>query len=341
MRGLLPALNNALHWLWTYGDIDKDGFIEYRTDAAQGLRNQGWKDSTDSIMHADGRRCEGPIALAEVQGYVYLAYTRLVPVMKALGENDRAAELERRAVSLKRGFNRRFWLSSVDRLAMAIDGDGEPADVMSSNAGQALWSGMLSRRRARSVRDALFGTDMFTGWGIRTLSSSSPNYYPLGYHVGTVWPHDNGIIALGLKRYGFEHEANELATALFEAACRFTGFRLPEAFGGQARSEFQPPVPYPVACRPQAWTAGTMLHLLQAMLGLYPDAARGRLYLVRPTLPYWLNKLDLVGLPIGDGLVDLHFESNKSGRTRVRFETRGEVSVEVTRNWRRWSVENP
>jgi glycogen debranching enzyme len=170
---------------------------------------------------------------------------------------------------------------------------------------------------------------MFTGWGIRTLSSDAFSYYPLGYHVGTVWPHDNGIIAQGLKRYGFDNEVNEIATALFDAAREFPSYRLPELFGGQSRSEYQPPVPYPVACRPQAWTAGALLHLLQAALGLHAEACSGRLWIVRPKLPHWLEELRLIGMPFAGGHVDLHFKA-KQGRTTVAVEKHGEIDVRVS-----------
>jgi glycogen debranching enzyme len=252
-----------------------------------------------------------------------------------MGDLDRAAELRALADRLRRRFNAVFWLRRLQRIPMALDGAKRPSEVMSSNAGQVLWSGIVSRDRARLVRDALFHNDMFSGWGIRTLASGTTNYYPLGYHVGTVWPHDNGIIALGLKRYGFVAEVNEIATALFDASREFPSYRLPELFGGQPRSEFQPPVPYPVACRPQAWTAGTMLALLQAILGLEADAPARRLRVVRPRLPHWLREVHLSNLPIGDAEVDLHFTAHRD-RTRVEFQTRGAVSVEVAKSWRRF-----
>ncbi|HWC29664.1 MAG TPA: amylo-alpha-1,6-glucosidase, partial [Dehalococcoidia bacterium] len=332
---LLPAINAALHWIRDHGDFDGDGFLEYFTDLPGGLRNQGWKDSDEGIMHSDGSLCEGPLALVEVQGYVYAAYSRLAPLFEAMGEEKRANELRRQATDLRRRFNRAFWLPDLSRLAMALDGKKRASEVMSSNAGQALWSGIVRPERASSVRTALFQNDMFNGWGIRTLSSDAVSYYPLGYHVGTIWPHDNGIIALGLKRYGYDDEVNEIATALFDAAREFPSYRLPELFGGQPRSEYQPPVPYPVACRPQAWTAGTQLHLLQAMLGLHPDAANKRLYVVRPKLPYWLRSIHIGGMQVGEARVDLHFYLQRD-RTSVAVETSGDVSVVQTSSWRRF-----
>jgi glycogen debranching enzyme len=218
---LMPAIEAALAWLRDYGDCDEDRFLEYVTDSPDGLRNQGWKDSVEGVMHSDGSLCEGPIALVEVQGYVYAACIRLAGVFKALGEEAQASDLRQHAATLRRRFNRAFWLPDLKRLAFCLDGKKRPSEVMSSNAGQALWSGIVSADKASFVRDALFQNDMFSGWGIRTLSSNAMSYYPLGYHLGTIWPHDNGIIALGLKRYGFDNEVNEIATALFDAARDF------------------------------------------------------------------------------------------------------------------------
>lgn len=334
LTSLRPAIEAALRWLRDYGDPDADGFIEYRTDSNDGLRNQGWKDSDEAIMHTDGSLCEGAIALPEVQGYVYAAYERLAPLIEALGDLTQAEKLRTEAARLRRRFNSRFWLRDAGHPAMALDGQKRPSQLMSSNAGQVLWSGLLNHQRAADVRAALFSNDMFTGWGIRTLSADASSYYPLGYHVGTVWPHDNGIIALGLKRYGFDDEVKEIATALFDAAREFPDYRLPELFGGHPRTEFGPPVPYPVACRPQAWTAGTWLHLLQAMLGLVPDAPHQRLFVVRPRLPFWLSDVYLTGIRIGRGRVDLHVHSSK-GRTRVEATCHGGVEVQVTSTWPR------
>ena len=332
LSGLLPAIEAALRWLQDYGDPDGHGFIEYRTDSPDGLRNQGWKDSGDAIMHADGSLSDGPIALAEVQGYVYAAYGRLAPLLEALGQVTQAQRLRSQAAQLRRRFNGKFWLTHRGFSAMALDGKKRPLEVMSSNAGQVLWSGMLGHKRASDVRAALLQNDMFSGWGIRTLSADASAYYPLGYHVGTVWPHDNGIIALGLKRYGFEGEVNEIATALFDATREFPSFRLPELFGGQPRTEYGSPVPYPVACRPQAWTAGTWLHLLQAILGIVPDAPGRRLFVVRPELPFWLHDVHIRGLALGEGRVDLHFYRSK-GRTKVATTSDGNVDVRMTSRW--------
>jgi glycogen debranching enzyme len=326
LQSLRPAIEAGLRWLRDYGDMKGDGFIRHRSDSLDGLRNQGWKDSIDGIVHADGSLLDGPIALAEVQGYAYAAFVRLAATFATLGEPKFAESLRERAEALKRRFNQAFWLPDKARVAMALDGGDRPSEVMSSNAGQVLWSGILERRRAEHVRNALFRNDMFTGWGLRTLSTDAASYYPLGYHVGSVWPHDNGIIANGLKRYGFRSEVNEIATALFDAARSFPLYRLPELFGGQPRAEYQPPVPYPVACRPQAWTAGAFLHLIQAMLGLHPDAPNGVLYLVRPLLPFWLRVLRIDRIPFANGSITLELRAGDH-RTSVKVETQGDVRV--------------
>jgi glycogen debranching enzyme len=332
MRDLLPSILSALGWVRRYGDLNGDGFIDYATDSPTGLRNQGWKDSEDAICHADGSLCDGPISLPEVQGYLYAAYKRLPALLRALREDSEADRITRDAARLRRDFARTFWDSESEMLAMARDGQGRLAKVMSSNAGQTLWSGILSRQLATKVKDALMDNDMFTGWGIRTLSRSAVAYNPVGYHVGTIWPHDNAIVVAGLKRHGFHDEVNELATALFDAACAFQSYRLPEVFGGQPRSPHQPPVPYPVACRPQAWAAGAMLHVLQAVLGLAADASEGKLYLVRPKLPYWMGEVHLSGLEVGRGSVDLNFRRER-GRTRVRVTEARDVEVVETSRW--------
>ena len=313
---------------WVRGNVSSSSarFLTYPTDSPAGLRNQGWKDSDEGIVHADGSLCQGPIALAEVQGYHYAALNRLAPVFEALGDHHAAEKLRREAADLRKRFNRHFWLPEMGMVALALDGGGRASEARTSNAGQVLWSRILTRDRAGRLRNALFQNDMFSGWGIRTLSSESPVFNPVGYHVGTVWPHDNAIIAHGLKLYGFHDEANEIATALLDAACAFPSNRLPELFGGQPRSPNQLPVPYPVACRPQAWTAGAMLHVLTALLGLEADAPNARLLISRPRLPYWLRSVYLKGLRVGGGSADISFIREKD-RTRARVESAASLHV--------------
>ncbi|HEX5140513.1 MAG TPA: glycogen debranching N-terminal domain-containing protein [Dehalococcoidia bacterium] len=328
IRELHGAITAAVRWILDFGRAGGGPYVRYRTDSSSGLRNQGWKDSADGIIHADGTVCEGPIALAEVQGYTYAAFKEMAPILRLLAEDELAAKLDAEAANLRDCFNADFWLEDEGYVALALDGDDRQARVMTSNAGQVLWSGILDSDRADRVRRRLFQNDMFSGWGIRTLSSRSIRYFPLGYHVGTVWPHDNGLIGLGLKRYGFSGEVTELLTALFDAAQRFADRRLPELFGGQPRGYYLPPVPYPVACRPQAWAAGSLLHLLTTTLGLRPDASRSSLHIHDPRLPHWLERLQLRGLRVGSSEVGLRFE-RRGETTSVHIDAPPDLEVAV------------
>jgi glycogen debranching enzyme len=332
LEQLRPNLLAAIAWLDTYGDLDRDGYIEYSKRSRLGLVNQGWKDSHDAIAHADGSLAEPPIALIEVQGYVYAAKRRLAPVLVKLGLSELADRLRREAGALRRRFQQDFWLDDLGFYALALDGRHQPCRTMASNVGHALWTGVVSRPRAGRVVERILANELFSGWGIRTVSQASPRYNPLGYHLGTVWPHDNAIAGFGFKMYGFEDELNELATGLFDAALSFPYFRLPELFGGHARASHQTPVPYPVACRPQAWAAGAFPMLLQAMLGLRADASHGVLEVVRPRLPYWLKTVELRGVRVGRGQVDLLFR-RRAQRTQVEvLETVG-VRVVPKSRW--------
>ena len=325
-------LRAALHWVKQYGDANVDGFVDYEKRSAKGLVNQGWKDSWDAIIHADGTLVEPPTALVEVQGYIYAGLRKLAPVFIALGDPETAQQLLREAAALRRRFNRHFWLPE-GFYALALDGQGRPAASTTSNPGHVLWTGIAYERYAKQVVDRLMRNDMFSGWGIRTLSTTSARFNPYGYHLGTVWPHDNSIIAMGFKRYGFEEELNEVATALFDAARAFPYYRLPELFGGAARSAHHAPVPYPVACRPQAWAAGAFPLITQAILGFCPDGPRNRLYIVRPMLPEWLEHVQVEGLRVGRGEADLYYE-RRGRRTRVHvLDVRGGLKVEVVRRW--------
>src|SRR3990172_7267748 len=277
LQQLRPNILAAVDWLYRHGDMDGDGYAEYQKRSARGLVNQGWKDSEDAIVHADGSLPEPPIALAEVQGYVYAAKRRLGPVLEALGLSDLAARRAQEARALRRRFQADFWLPDERFYALALDGRKQACAAIGSNVGHALSSGIVTRERAAGIVERMLANDLFSGWGIRTLSRSNPRYNPLGYHLGAVWPHDNAIAAFGFKMYGFEEEAEEVATALFDAAISFPYSRLPELFGGEARSAPRAPVPYPVACRPQGWAAGAFPMLLHAILGLKADAPTGAL----------------------------------------------------------------
>ncbi len=325
-------LRAGLHWLAKYGGLSEGGYLSYQRRSPRGLVNQGWKDSRDAICHEDGSLCEPPIALVEVQGYAHAAQRSLARVFAALGHPKLAASLEVQAKALARRFNRDFWLDA-GFYALALDGSGRRAASIASNAGHALFAGIANRAHAGKIVRRLMQPDMFSGWGIRTLSANSVRHNPLGYHMGTVWPHDNSIIAMGFKRYGYEDQLNELASALFDAARAFPYYRLPELFGGEERSVHQQPVPYPVACRPQAWAAGAIPLVTQAILGLCPDAAGKRLFIVRPRLPPWLQLVHVTGLRVGKSEVDLGY-IRRGNKTQVEIlDVRGDLRVERKRSW--------
>jgi glycogen debranching enzyme len=237
MSGLLPNLDAALRWIAEYGDVDGDGFVEYEKRSASGLVNQGWKDSDEAIMHVDGSIPEGPIALVEVQGYVYLAKVRIADVYDALGLADTAATLRKEAAELKTAFNDSFWMPGEGMYALALDGSNRQVRSITSNPGHCLFCGIVDREKAPAVADRLMAPDMFSGWGVRTLSSTSVAYNPMSYHNGSIWPHDNAILAAGLKRYGFSKATETIATALFEAAGTSREMRLPELLCGFNRRE--------------------------------------------------------------------------------------------------------
>jgi glycogen debranching enzyme len=330
MRELEPNLSAALKWIDTYGDVDRGGYVQYRKRSAKGLLNQGWKDSRNGIINSDGTLVKPPIALVEVQGYVYAAKLGMAEVFSALGQKGLARKLVEEAASLKDRFNNDFWLEEEAFYALALGADREPARSISSNPGQCLWTGIVSKERAPKVVEHLFSNEMFSGWGIRTLSSEGARYNPLSYHLGSVWPHDNAIIGMGLKRYGFEDELNELATALYDCCRSFDYYRLPELFCGVPRSAHSVPVRYPVACRPQAWAAGAFLMLMQAILGLRPKAMQNHLTVVRPRLPYWLEEVEVRGLRVGSGKADLVFE-RKGRRTKMSVVERQGMTISTVR----------
>jgi glycogen debranching enzyme len=307
VKTLWPNALRALEWIDRHGDLDGDGFVEYARSDEKGLANQGWKDSHDSIIHPDGTYARAPIALAEVQGYVYDAKRRLAELARLLGDEALATTLEAQAATLKQRFNEAFWLADEGYYAVALDGDKRPVRSKTSNPGHCLWSGLIAEDRVQAVIDTMLAPDMFNGWGIRTMSSQSPNYNPISYHNGTVWPHDVSLIVGGMARHGRFDGVETVLTGLFETSKHFEYQRLPELFCGfERQSRFAKPVPYPVACSPQAWAAGTPLHLVNAALGLAPDAANDKLH-VSPRLPAWLPDLQIKGLRVGKGTVDLAF----------------------------------
>jgi glycogen debranching enzyme len=320
----------ALHWMSTDGDQNHDGYIEYASTSERGLINQGWKDSGDAIVDSDGHLADPPIALVEVQGYAYQARTLIADLYERTGEAGRAKELRSEAAALREHFNRDFWMEKKNFYALALEKGDAQLGVISSNPGHALWAGIADDDKARAVVERLMQPDIYNGWGIRTLSHEEKRYNPVGYHLGTVWPHDNSIIAVGFRRYGFDTEAHRVLSGLVEAAMHFNGYRLPELFAGFARDEYGYPVRFPVACHPQAWAAGSIPYLIEAMLGLSPNAFEKRLNVVRPMLPEFVSHLELHDLAVGAARVSLRFERTPEDTTAVTvLDTEGELEVVV------------
>lgn len=317
----------CLEWIDTYGDLDGDGFQEYKTRSQNGIENQGWKDSGEGIVYGNGSQVKAPKALCELQGYVFDAWMRMAEVFEALGESDRVTELRTKAAKLQANFEEHFWCEDIGFYALALDPEKQPVRAIASNAGHCLWSGIINPERAARVVEKLFQPDMFSGWGIRTLSANNPAYNPYSYHLGSIWPHDNGIIALGLKRYGFANETARLARSIFGAASFFANYRLPEVYSGIENKPGAFPVPYIEANVPQAWAAGSVFHLLQAILGISADAPNKHLY-VNPCLPHWLPDLTLRRLQIGNACLDLRFwQENESTRWDASVVS-GEIDVQ-------------
>jgi glycogen debranching enzyme len=332
-RGLVdrfwPNALAALEWIDRWGDPDGDGFVEYGRRSSGGLYNQGWKDSGDAIRNRGGAEAAPPIALAEVQGYVFDAKTRMASLAELRGDAALAARLRAEASALREHFERAFWVEDQRFYAMALDGEKRHCDAIASNPGHCLWSGIVAQDRAAAVAERLLAPPMFSGWGLRTYASGQPGFNPIGYHTGTVWPHDTAIAAAGLKRYGLHEEANRLVGAIFEASQHFPDHRLPELFCGFDRASTSAPVPYPVACSPQAWAAGATFQFLQTMLGLSAHAERRELELVRPQLPTWLGRVTLTNVRVGDAAVDLLFHRWRGATSAEVLRKVGDVSVTI------------
>lgn len=303
LQSLLPHVDRAMEWIRDYGDRDGDGFVEYNRAGPHGLANQGWKDSWDAITFADASLAEPPIALCEVQGYVYNAYLGRGLLAAAAGNQDQAAEWGQRAAKLKEEFNRRFWLADKGYYALALDGNKRPVDACASNMGHCLWTGIVDDDKAGEVAARLMSPEMFTGWGIRTLSSDMGAYNPVSYHNGSVWPHDSTLAAAGLMRYGFVEEAQRVAAGLFDAAIRFGG-RLPELFCGFDRGEYDLPVPYPTSCSPQAWASASPIQLMRLLLRLDPCLPAGDLWL-DPVIPADFGSFRAENLLVGTSRLSL------------------------------------
>jgi glycogen debranching enzyme len=303
VRALLPHADRALEWVQRYGDRDGDGFVEYQRATDRGLQNQGWKDSWDGINFADGRLAEAPIALCEVQGYVYAAYLARAQLAREFGEEAPAEQWAARAADLKARFNERFWLPERGWYSVALDRDKTPVDACASNMGHCLWSGIVDTDKAPIVAERLLSPEMFTGWGVRTLAATMGAYDPVSYHNGSVWPHDNALTVAGLMRYGFVDEAQRIAEALFAAAESFGG-RLPELFCGFDRAEYPEPVPYPTSCSPQAWAAAAPVQLMRTLLRFDPCLPGGTLW-VAPVLPATFTPLRIEGVSLGAARIGL------------------------------------
>ena len=328
---LRGSVERAIEWIETNQGRFGHGYVTYQSRSPASLANQGWKDSGDAIVNADGSHAVPPVALAEVQGYVYQAKRGIATLYARIGEEVRAGRLRREAEELRARFNRDFWLADKGFYALALQGDGTPCAVVSSNPGQALWSGIISADKAGRTVQRLLARDMFSGWGVRTLSDRERVYDPLGYHIGTVWPHDNSLIAAGCRRYGFDRAARKISAGLLDAAMHFNSYRLPELFAGVSRHDDQLPVFYPAANPPQAWAAGAIPYLLETMLGLAPEGLDHRLRIVRPVLPDFVNELEVRGLKIGGAEADLRFSRGSEGDIDVevvRVDGRLEVLVE-------------
>jgi glycogen debranching enzyme len=305
VRALWPHFERALQWIDRYGDRDGDGFVEYARETSRGLANQGWKDSYDAVFHADGRLADAPIALCEVQGYVYAAKRAAARMAAALGDAQRTQALEQQAAELRERFEQAFWCDELGTYAIALDGAKKPCRVRTSNAGQCLYTGIASDERAARVAATLMGESGFSGWGVRTVASTEARYNPMSYHDGSLWPHDNSIIAAGLGRYGFREHAARILGGLFDASLHFDLHRLPELFCGFTRHAGENPTLYPQACSPQAWASGALLLCLQACLGLEVHGTAGRVCFRNPVVPPFLRHIRIDGLRLPQGEMDI------------------------------------
>jgi glycogen debranching enzyme len=314
VKDLLPNAYRALEWIDSYGDLDGDGFVEYQRRSSKGLANQGWKDSWDAIMHHDGEVAKSPIALCEVQGYVYEAKYRMASLMRSFGDIKTADRLKKESAEMAKRFEKAFWMPKLGFYAMALDRDKRQTQVISSNPGHLLFTRMLAQDRAKAVTQRFMRDDMFSGWGWRTMSRGERVFNPLSYHRGSVWPHDNSLIAHGMALYEFREPANQLFTALYQAALNFRDYRLPELFCGIERREHDEPVQYPVSCSPQAWASGSIFLILMSVLGIRPSAPRRELNIVNPALPEFLEHLSIRNMCVGGSRVGLDF-TRRSERT--------------------------
>ena len=329
IRALWPNIEAALLWIDQYGDRDGDGFVEYYRESENGLTNQGWKDSQDSIFHADGRLAPGAIALCEVQGYVYAAKQGASVLARMLGDHAQADALSDAAERLRQRFEEKFWCPEIGTYAIALDGDKNACRVRTSNAGQVLYCGIASQERAVRVAETLMAPEMFSGWGIRTVAADSPRYNPMAYHNGSVWPHDNALIALGLARYGLKRAAGAIFTGMFDAASHMDLMRFPELFCGFGRRRGTAPTLYPVACAPQAWASAVPFALLEACLGIVCDHQRREIQFHNPVLPKFLEEIRIGNLQLDGACADLRLRRNGAGTEVAILSQRGDISIRI------------
>ncbi|MDB9357252.1 amylo-alpha-1,6-glucosidase, partial [Nodularia spumigena CS-587/03] len=327
LEKLWPNALAAMEWIDRH--LKQSSYLTYYRKSQRGLANQGWKDSGDCIVDHKGELANGPIALSEVQAYVYAAKIQLAEVAKMKKRLDLAERWLDEARHLKVRFNQDFWIKDQDFCALALDGDGKPVESITSNPGHCLNLGIFTPEKAYSVAERLRAPDMFNGWGIRTLSSLSPAYNPMGYHIGSVWPHDNSLIAMGLRSLGLIDQALEVFQGLFDMTSQQPYQRPPELFCGYERNGDDAPVQYPVACTPQAWATGTIFQLLQMVVNLVPDAQNNCLRIIHPTLPESINSLSFHNLKVGATILDLEFERSGSTTACRVVKKRGNLRVVI------------
>jgi glycogen debranching enzyme len=329
VESLWLNIDAALQWIDRYGDRDGDGFVEYDRQSADGLVHQGWKDSDDAVFHADGSPARGSIALCEVQGYVYAAQRAGATLASLVGQEKRTMQLTRQAAKLQDRFDQAFWCDELSSYALALDGEKRPCRVRTSNAGHCLWTGIATPERARRLARTLLSRESFSGWGIRTVATCECRFNPMSYHNGSVWPHDNALVALGLARYGLTGEALQIWNGLFEAGMCFDLHRMPELFCGFSQDSSEDPVLYPVACAPQAWSAASIFLLLQACLGLEINAPEARICFNQPRLPRSLGELRIHNLMVAGASVDLLLVNHEQDVGVNVLRREGDVQIVV------------
>jgi glycogen debranching enzyme len=329
IKNIWPNIELALEWIDKYGDLDGDGFVEYAKKSEKGLVNQGWKDSHDSVSYEDGYLAQGPIALCEVQGYVYDAKIKASHLAEELGYQEKADRLCKEAEDLKEKFAAAFWIEEKGTFALALDGEKSPCKVNTSNAGHCLFSGIVKPEHAKILAATLISEKMFSGWGIRTLACDEVRYNPMSYHNGSVWPHDNAMIAFGLAKYGFIEEVNKIIASLFDVTMFVEAQRLPELFCGFDKRRNEGPTAYPVACSPQAWSVASIYLLMQACLGIKIDAKENTIYFYKPNLPDFLKEITITNLKVNDSNVVLQVRKNVGEVTVHLLHRDGNVKIRV------------